>query len=152
MLTLPPLDTVCLQGIPLRVLHIEIESLWNLIYVYHELKMVLLAANPLTISSFGRQTWQSYLSQQWAYTARQGHARVRQCMYVRWGWGWGLSHKAQFKCDLNKGVSLSYNNSSGFYILQMDMYVSDLSRRFVTNIIQVFPWKLQWDLMCLIIG
>lgn len=85
--------------------------------------MVLLAANPLTVSSFGRQAWQSYLSQQCSYTARRGRAcaRGRVCVraYVCLGgrWGWGLSpssQKAQFKCDLNKGVALSYENGPVF--------------------------------------
>lgn len=44
--------------------------------------MVLLAANPLTVSSFVRQAWQSYLSQQCVYTARQGHACMPACVFV----------------------------------------------------------------------
>lgn len=108
--------------------------------------MVLLAANPLTVSSFGRQACQSYLSQQCSYTPRQGH--VCACEFVcvftvcvlgrRQYWGWGLStssQKAQFKGDLNKGVTLSYNTSVLFYFYG---FVSGLSRRFVTNIMQVW--------------
>lgn len=52
-------DTVTLQDIPLTVWDTEIEGLWNLIYIYHELKTVLLADNPLIVSTFQRQAWQS---------------------------------------------------------------------------------------------
>lgn len=39
------------------------------------------------------------------------------------------SQKAQFKCDLNKGVALSYDNSSALCSLYCaDGYVSGLSQ------------------------
>lgn len=50
-------DTVTLQDIPLPVWDTEIEGLWNLIY--HELKTVLLADNPLIVSTFQREARQS---------------------------------------------------------------------------------------------
>lgn len=52
-------DTVTLRDIPLTVWDTEIEGLWNLIYIYHELKTVLLVDNPLIVSTFQRQAWQS---------------------------------------------------------------------------------------------
>lgn len=52
-------NTVTLQNIPLTVWDTEFEGFWNLIYIYHELKTVLLAANPLIVSTFQRQAWQS---------------------------------------------------------------------------------------------
>jgi len=77
--------------------------------------MVLLAANPLTVSSSGMA--ELSLTTVRLYTKMK--ACVCVCVFgweVRVGFGGCLpSQKAQFKCDLNKGAALPNDNRSSLF-------------------------------------